>query len=70
MNEHEVFKAIEEEILLVVQQIDELGEYMLQTGEFNTEQYLVFTHHVRAYVDESQKIFNMLRCESDNQCQN
>ena len=61
MNEREVFKTIEEGMLLIVQQIDELGEYKLQSGEFDTDLYLVYTRQVRDFVDESQKILKILQ---------
>ena len=61
MNESEILKTIEEEMLFVVQKIDELGEHKLQSGELTAERYLTFTFSIRKYADESRNVIEFLQ---------
>lgn len=61
MNEYEILKTIEEEMLFVVQKIDELIEHKLQSGEINSEKYLRITLYMRKYAEESQNVVSFLR---------
>ncbi|MDD8018606.1 MAG: hypothetical protein PHP42_09555 [Bacteroidota bacterium] len=60
MNENELLRTIEEEMLFVLQKIDEFGEHKLQSGEISAEQYLSFSRYVRKYTDESRNILQVL----------
>jgi len=68
MNENEILRTIEEEMLFVVQKIDEFGEYKLQSGEISSEQYVSFSCCIRKYANDSRNVLGLLRFDVVKKC--
>ena len=61
MEESEILKSIEEEMLSVLQRVDELIEEGLLSGDIDTEQYLKLAQEIQTYADKSRKIIALLQ---------
>lgn len=64
MNQEEILKTIEEEMMYVIQNVDEMVDEKFQSGEISTEQYLSLSQRIRAYADEGRNILSILRTHS------
>ena len=64
MNQEEILKTIEKEMMYVIQNVDEMVDEKFQSGEISTEQYLSLSQRIRAYADEGRNILSILRTHS------
>jgi len=63
MNQEEILKTVEDEMMSVIQNVDELLDERVQSGEIDSEQYLKLAQEIQTYADGSRKVIALLRTQ-------